>query len=253
LGAQPLAEEEHAAGLDAGEEAASWRAWREQRDLAARERLVLRHLEFARIMAGKLFARRTSDEIAFDEYMQLASVGLLEAVDRYDPQLGASFRTYAAHRIQGAILSGLEALTERQRQIALKRRVAQERMDSLKAGAKPDEEDAFSRLASVAVGLALGFMLDDANLYQAQESAYGDNTYTACETRQIQRRLYELAKELPERESKIIVRHYFQQIPFDEIAATLGLTKGRVSQIHKRAIAMLRDGLRGNGIVDLSL
>lgn len=235
------------------DEAQCWAAWRERRDLEARERLVLRHLDFARIIAGKLYARRTTDEIAFDEYFQLGSVGLLEAVDRYDPDLGASFRTYASHRIEGTILSGLEALTERRRQIALKRRTGQERLNSLDGKTDAPREDAFSRLASIAVGLAVGFMLDEAGLYQVEDASYGDNTYTACEIRQLQRRLLKLTKELPERESKIIVSHYFQQVPFDEIAKALGLTKGRVSQLHKRAIGMLRDGLRGKGGVDLAL
>jgi RNA polymerase sigma factor for flagellar operon FliA len=253
LGGQQVVGEERSREDAEEDEARLWAAWREARDLAARERLVLRHLDFARIMAGKLYARRATDEIGFDEYLQLASMGLLEAVDRYDPQLGASFRTYAGHRIQGAILSGLEALTERQRQIALKRRIAQERLESIKAEGDAAPADAFLRLASIAVGLALGFMLDDASLYQSEEGTYGDNTYTACEARQIQQRLYKLAKELPERESRIIVHHYFQQVPFDEIASTLGVTKGRVSQIHKRAITMLREALRGDGGVDLAL
>lgn len=153
------------------EESRLWRAWRQLRDAAARERLIHLHFGFARIMAGKLYARRHTDEVEFDEYLQLASVGLIESIDRYDPEQGASFRTYASHRIQGAILSGLEALTERASQLALRRRIEQERLQSLQAGSDVPAGDAFSRLASIAVGLALGFMLEDLAAFRAEEGA----------------------------------------------------------------------------------
>jgi RNA polymerase sigma factor for flagellar operon FliA len=234
------------AGGDSTEERRLWSAWREQRDAAARERLVHLHLDFARILAAKLYARRPTDDVEFAEYFQLASVGLLEAVDRYDPTLGASFRTYASHRIQGAVLSGLEALTERARQVALKRRLEQERLQSLKEAGDAGEArggDAFRRLAAVAVGLALGFMLEDVGLFRHEDALSGDNAYGNVELRQLLRRLQKLVSELPEREAKIIRHHYFQQVPFDEIAQQMSLTKGRVSQLHKRALQALRAGL----------
>jgi RNA polymerase sigma factor for flagellar operon FliA len=64
--------------------------------------------------------------------------------------------------------------------------------------------------------------------------------------------LLKLTADLPEREAKIIRHHYFQQVPFDDIAESLGLTKGRVSQLHRRALMMLRDAMRADGGVDLA-
>lgn len=238
-------------GPAAGDEALLWRAWRDHADARARERLIALHLDFARIMAGKLYARRHGDDIEFDEFLQLARVGLIEAVDRYDPGHGASFRTYASHRIQGSVLTGLEALSERGRQLAFRRRVEQERLLSL-ASSPTEGEDSFTRLSSIAVGLALGFMLDDVGMYQSQEVTYPDNSYSASESRLMQRRLLKLTAALPERESKIIRHHYFQQISFDEIAKSLGLTNGRVSQLHRRALMMLRDVMREDGGIDLA-
>lgn len=246
------AEEGDAGGGAADDEARLWRAWRERGDPLARQQLIGLHLDFARIMAGKLYARRHTGDIEFDEYLQLARVGLIESVDRYDPDLGAGFRTYASHRIQGSILSGLEALTERGRQLAFRRRIEQERLASLASRTEAGSEDSFTRLASVAVGLALGFMLDDVGMYQAQDVAYADNSYSTSESRQMQRRLLKLTADLPEREAKIIRHHYFQQVPFDDIAESLGLTKGRVSQLHRRALMMLRDAMRADGGVDLA-
>jgi RNA polymerase sigma factor FliA len=254
LSAQIISAEDEADQPKDAAEAQLWREWREHRDTASREQLIQLHIDFARIMAGKLYAKRRTNDVEFDEYRQIASVALIESVDRYDPDVGASFRTYASHRINGAILSGLEALTERARQLALKRRIEQERLQSLRSGEEMESGDAFARIASVAVGLALGFMLEDAGMYRAEDGAYADNAYAATESRQLQRRVLKLVIELPERESLIIRHHYFQQIPFDEIAESMGLTKGRVSQLHRRALTMLRTNLQSNAsIVDMAL
>jgi RNA polymerase sigma factor for flagellar operon FliA len=221
-------------------EAALWQAWRERGDAAARDALIGLHQDFARIMAGKLYAQRYTDEIEFDEYLQFARVGLLESIDRYDPAHGASFRTFSAHRMQGAVLSGLECLTECNRQVALRKRLEQERTNSL-AERDPDAPvDSFEHLVAVAVGLAVGYMLEDFGSYQALDSSYGDSAYTELADRQTRNRLHALMERLPAREARIIRHHYLQQVPFDEIARQMELTPGRVSQLHKRALEQLR-------------
>src|SRR5207247_5117094 len=99
---------------DTAEEAALWRQLRATSDAQAREKLLALHLPYARTLAATFYARRFHDEIEFGDYLQFASVGLLEALDRYDPGRGVQFRTFAARRMQGAILNGLEKLTEKQ-------------------------------------------------------------------------------------------------------------------------------------------
>ena len=228
-------------------EDALWAAHRSGSDAAARHALVMLHLGFA----AKLYGRRFSDDVAFEDYLQFASVGLIESVDRYDPALGAGFKTFAAHRIQGAILSGVDGLTEKLRQLEVRRSIKRERLASL--GARDGAEvDAFGRLASMAVGLALGFMLEDVGMYQAEGGSYGDNSYAEVESRQTRDRLLKAVQALPEREAQIIRHHYLQQIPFDQIAESLTLTKGRISQLHRRALTSLQLALKGSGGVDVS-
>ena len=129
-----MSESPHAAGA----ELALWQAFRAAGDGAAREELVRMHLPFARVMAAHCYARRHHDEIGFDEYLQFASVGLLEAMERYDPGRGAQFRTFAARRMQGAILDGLEHLSEKQQQIALRQRLRAERLQAVRELAAGD-------------------------------------------------------------------------------------------------------------------
>jgi hypothetical protein len=62
--------------------------------------------------------RRTSNELEFGDFMQVGTVGLLEAINRFNPERGVRFETYAGRRIEGAILSGVQSLSERQQQVS---------------------------------------------------------------------------------------------------------------------------------------
>jgi len=102
---------------------------------------------------------------------------------------------------------------------------------------------ALERLGDLAIGLALGFALE-AGPEGAEASAEPDNAYARIELIQLRRRIAELVGNLPESERRVIVRHYFQQQPFEEIARGLSLTKGRISQIHHAALRRMRERLR---------
>lgn len=219
---------------------------------SARKRIIDFYLPFARILAAKLYAKRTYMELEFMDYFQFASIGLVEAVDRYDPSRGAKFETFAAHRINGAILNGIESLSERQEQIAAKRRMT-DRLESLADEQEKSKEstELFRHLAELAIGLAVGFMLEDSGMYQAEEALYPDNTYRSVEIKQLRRRILELIEHLPTNEKRVIKYHYLQQIAFEEIGRILGVTKGRVSQIHKDALIRLRNSMQCNGDLDL--
>jgi RNA polymerase sigma factor FliA len=115
--------------LDTAEaEAGLWQRFRAAGDADARSRLLEMHLPYAKILAGVYFGRRYHDEVEFGDYLQLASIGLVEALDRFDPARGVQFRTFAARRMHGAILDGLERMTEKQQQIAARQRLRNERL-----------------------------------------------------------------------------------------------------------------------------
>lgn len=177
--------------------------------------------------------------------MQLGMVGLLEAIDRYTPARGVRFETFATYRIEGAILNGLPSYSELQRQLALRRDLARERAASLRDADGQRDRSALERLADLAISLALGFALEDSGLaYETEGPAEADNAYARVELAQLRRQLAELTGQLPEAEHRVIFRHYFQQQPFDEIAGGMGLTKGRISQLHHAALKRLREKLK---------
>lgn len=194
-------------------------------------------------------------ELEFADLVQLGMVGLLEAIDRYTPARGVRFETFATYRVEGAILNGLPAYSELQSQLEFRRHRAVERSRSIRAseGASQPGTSAMERLAELAVGLAIGFALEDSGMYQVDEAAsFPDNAYTRIELRQLKTRLATLVRELPAAERRVIERHYLQQIPFDEIALSVGLTKGRISQLHRTGLLMLRELLRTSKDFDIT-
>ncbi len=229
--------------------------WADRRSPTGRAALVDTYTPLVRRLAAKCYARRVGTELEFADLVQLGMVGLLEAIDRYTPSRGVRFETFATYRVEGAILNGLPAYSELQRQLEFRRTVVRERSASIRLAKEEGAQlsgSALDRLADLAVSLALGFALEDTGMYQADEATLPDNAYTRLELRQLVARLAALVKELPEAERRVIERHYFQQIPFDEIAAAFSLTKGRISQLHRAGLKRLRELLRLNNELDIA-
>jgi RNA polymerase sigma factor for flagellar operon FliA len=230
--------------LDAQAPAALWDDWTIRRDEAARQQLVTHYGAFARILAARAFSNRFSLELEFDDYLQFALLGLLEAVDRFDPARGVPFEAYASRRINGAVLSGVETLSEKQAQISARSQARKDRARSLAKDGAPEantQADPLQRLADIAVGLALGVMLEGATVYVSGDPSDSSGTpYDRVVIAQLRARLRRLVDQLPEQERRVLHHHYYQQVPFEEIAREAGLTKGRISQIHHAALRRLR-------------
>lgn len=257
---------QHAA-VAQGDEATLWQQFREHQRAEDREALIRHYLPYAHTVAATYYARRIHDEIEFDEYRQFAIVGLVESVDRYAEDRGAQFKTFASRRMHGAILNGLERMTEKQQQIALRMRLRQERMKEIKDAARDSAEAAqanegsraakaapFRYLAEVGIGMALTFLLEGTGLIESDSlaSAPAPQYYGSIEFRQLQQRLRYFIGTLSTQEQTVIRSHYLQEISFEEIAGTLGVTKGRVAQIHRAALEKLRKSLQSHHPSDVA-
>src|SRR4051794_38625496 len=86
---------------------ALWERFRRTGDSSLRAQLIERYLHLARGAAKRYFRLRSDDFVPFMDYLQYARIGLVEAIDDYDPGRAASFETYSSYRIRGALLNGL--------------------------------------------------------------------------------------------------------------------------------------------------
>jgi RNA polymerase sigma factor for flagellar operon FliA len=171
-------------------------------------------------------------------------LGLLEAIDGFDPTRLTPFSAYASQRIRGAVLDGLTKMSELNEQIAARRRARRERLASLShqgSNAELSTRETLKRLVELATGLALGFMLEGARIY-AHEEEPGD-VYEQVAWRELIARLKAEVAALPEPQRTVLAHHYGGALTFERIANLMGLTRPRVSQIHRTALATLKEQL----------
>ena len=220
-------------------EASLWRRWRFEAEFRCREQLFNRHSRLARALAWREYRRRPSHGLDRADFDQLALSGLLEALDRYDPLVGTPFTAFARYRIRGAIADGLAHSSESAANFAFRRRVEIERLRSLEGNQTENTADALRAIAEVAVGLAIGLIAERAG---AEETS---DPYQSNAWRELEVRLHQEIDRLPSAQRSVMTQHYRNGLPFGEIARLLGLSNGRISQLHRAAIISLRRRLGG--------
>lgn len=217
-----------------------WAQWHEQGNEAAREVLVQRYTEWARKLARAVFMRVRGRNADWADFVQNASVGLIEAMNSYDPKRGVPFEAYACRRVRGAVFNGLRALTATHL-VAASDMGWQERHDSL---LEDDDADPVERLVRIVATLGLGHALST----QIDAGLAGSPTpYDEAVRQQLRERIGHHLQRLPERERLILQLHYLHHVAFVDIARTLSVTKGRISQLHRQGLDRLRCRMHADG------
>lgn len=204
---------------------ALWERFRETRAAQLRDRLIERYLPLARTTAARFYRLRSDDSVPFEDYHQYARIGLVEAIDDYDPSREASFETYSSYRIRGAVLNGLGRESEIAAQRNFWRTRSQERPEM------PASVDEVRANDDAETGVDAE-VADDAVLA---------NPHAAVEQVELLSLIGNALEKLPVRERELIRRHYFEQCEFRVIALELAVSPGRVSQLHAQALLRIRE------------
>jgi len=214
--------------------AALWQRWQEKRDPKDRDALALRYAPWARRIARDVFMRCRARSSEWPDYVQNASVGLLEALDGFDEQRGVPFEGYARLRVRGAVFNGLRDLMTHSASPA-RLGLDRERVDSL---LDDDSGDPVEALIAVVSGLATGYLLGSS---AKPEAPQGPATpYDEAVRSQLGTTMTTMMSRLPARERDVLTLHYLNHMAFSQVADALGVTKGRISQLHRQALGRLR-------------
>lgn len=220
-------------------EASLWRRFRFERELRCREQIFTRYRGLARSIAVRQLNGRPRNGIEQGDVEQFAYEGLLHAIDRFDPLQGVPFGAFARRRIMGSIADGASRMTEVDARYSYRRRVENERARSI--GIDAAAADPLRALADLATGLAIGLMLEGTSLVEPTGGVdHRPNAYESLAWRELQALIAREIGRLPDREAVIVRQHYENGISFTHIAQLLGLSKGRVSQLHASALTKLR-------------
>jgi RNA polymerase sigma factor for flagellar operon FliA len=222
----------------AHDERTLWSRYRREGDAQARNALFDRYVPWSRSVARDVYRRVRLPQLDWADYAQNASVGLIEAMGRFDAARGIDFMAYAKPRVRGAVFNGLRTFLEDGNPHGHSSR-QRARVESLQG---EEGGDLVDQLVGTVTGLALGFLIDS----HATDAAFhpsGDASVLA-EHSQLGSALQDAMESLGAKEHQVLVLHYYQHLPFVEIAAILGLTKGRISQLHRAGLERMRRALR---------
>ena len=239
-----------------------WRRYKDNDDREAKDALVLKYLYLAKYIAGRI-AISVPAGVDRRDLVSWAVVGLLEAVEKYDPAQKASFSTFASHRIKGQVHDGMRNLDWLPRLQRQKVKKVDATADKLRAslGREPGAEeiadeiglevdevlDSLSKLASaelLSLDQPIGnphFASDERELtLESVVKDPGKSPLELAERTTTIEALAEAISKLNENQQKVVYLYYNEGLTLNEVAKVLDLTEGRVCQIHKEAIGKLR-------------
>ncbi len=229
------------------------------------EQALREHLPMVRFIALRM-RERLPQQVEMEDLISAGIVGLMDAMQRFDPQRKVQFRSYAQFRVRGAMLDSLRALDWGPRDLRRKGRAVEEAIRSLSArqGHAPTEQEVAAEMGLdlAAYQLLLGEIsgLDVGSLNAATAGDSGvealallpagpeGDPFLQCQSSEMRRLLAAAIAELPERERMVLTLYYYEELTMREVGATLGVVESRVSQLHSSAMARLRVALRAGHV-----
>ncbi|HUR95372.1 MAG TPA: sigma-70 family RNA polymerase sigma factor [Gemmatimonadales bacterium] len=240
-----------AAPLDINSVATLWARYRSAGDPEAREMLLRQFATLVHFVAHPMAARLTS--VPYEELVSAGNLGLLAAVNGYDPGRGLAFSTYAVPRIRGAILDDLRrgdrvprSTRARTRRLLAARATLAARLQRSPSPAETATElglelDAYWRWCDEVDPVESGVTGSGHRGEWATSPEHLPDYELLREERRAQVRL--ALKVLPERERRVLALYFFEELTLREIGVALGVTESRVSQLRQRALGRLREAL----------
>ncbi|MGI8742879.1 MAG: sigma-70 family RNA polymerase sigma factor [Bryobacteraceae bacterium] len=225
-----------------------------------RERLILEHLPQVRLIARRIH-ERLPESVSLDDLVSTGTLGLIAAIDRFDPTHNVKLKTYAEYKIRGAILDSLRGLDwaprqqrKRAKQIEWAISVIEQRLhrtpaeDEIAAELKLSMEEYHEWLVEIR-GVNLGSL----ECASADEDGHDLLKYISddeenwpsrlLEKSELQRLLAEAIEKMPKTERIVLSLYYHEELTLREIAKIIKLHESRVSQLKSQAILRLRSNL----------
>jgi RNA polymerase sigma factor FliA len=239
-----------------------------QGDSSTKDQLVLQYLPYVKNIVQRIHSQLPIG-VEEDDLTNVGVIGLIDAIDRYDPTRGVKFTTYAAFRIRGAVMGELRSRDVVSRTNRSKIRQLQNAyadlefkrggdvQDSEVADAMGIELDEFYQIRKMASLTFVSF--EDMGLFSQEDkndvidfmSGSGDeDPFQMTGMKEMRNATADAIEQLPEKEKMVISLYYWDELTMKEIGKVLELTESRVSQLHSQAIVHLRKAMRKKGLAD---
>ncbi|RDI38540.1 sigma-70 family RNA polymerase sigma factor [Aquicella lusitana] len=217
------------------------------------EQFVLNHLDLVKKIATQI-KRKLPSHIEFDDLLQSGLIGLLEARKNYNPEMGASFETYATIRIRGAIIDSLRKNSWISRDIIKKMKKVSDAINKIEKRNKQQAtlENIIMELNitheeyfKISQEINMFYVANLADKHVEHSLADDSNDPERIAQKDaVKTQLKEILKLLPEKEQLVLSLYYVEELTFKQIGEVLELTEARISQLHSIAIARIRAKMR---------
>jgi RNA polymerase sigma factor FliA len=244
---------------------ALWVEFAQTRDKGIRDRLILTYAPLVKYVAGRLGSGLPA-HVDEGDLVSYGLLGLIGAIERYDPSRDIKFETYAIARIKGAIIDELRALDWVPRSVRSRAREIERAISELEAktGVAPTDEQIAAKIgisvdeleesladisrSSIAALDELWSVSgegDQISLMDTIEDESGPRPEAALDQTEMREALADAIARLPEREKLVVTLYYYEELTLREIGEVLGVTESRISQLHTKAILRLKARLAG--------
>ncbi len=236
-----------------------WRKYTQDPDPATRERLLVKYLPLVKYVAGRMMTSLPSS-VEYDDLVSAGVIGLIGALERFDPNQGVKFETFVMPRIRGAILDELRALDWAPRSLRSKARKVDHAVEELerKLGRQAEPHEV-AQLLEMDLGAYSALVKEITNssllsldctgteegehvtsMYEVLEDPLSRTPLQEIEHEEMKKLLVEAIEQLPEQEKIVLALYYYEELTLKEIGRVLSITESRVSQIHSKAVRTLK-------------
>ncbi|MCG3210090.1 MAG: RNA polymerase sigma-D factor [Anaerolineae bacterium] len=235
-----------------------WQRYRQQNDRQAREELIIHYNRLVKYVVGRL-TLGLPPSLQYEDLVGYGILGLIEAIDRFNPEQGVKFATYAVTRIRGQIIDSLRAMDLLPRSVYRHNREVESALAALSQefGRAPEDHEVAQHL-NISLEQYYGWLGDinfsivsldqtlvydngeEGNLYGSLEDTHMPSPSQEIDDTEMKAELIAAIRKLPQREQLMISLYYNDGLTMKEIGQVLDVSESRVSQIHARAVLTLR-------------
>ncbi len=228
-----------------------------------RDQLIMDYAPLIRFVAQRISARLPSN-IETDDLISAGVIGLMDAIEKYDPARDNKFKTYAEFRIRGAILDELRSqdwvprsVRDKAKKIEktyalLEQKLGRSVTDSEisdQMGLKLEEYyDMIAKVKAVSLlsvdDLTASNQHDKRSLLESLENSNSRNPFSNLDNKNIRNLLMATIDDLPEKQKLVLSLYYYEELNLKEIGKILNVTESRVSQLHTQAIEKLKSKIK---------
>ncbi|HET8930865.1 MAG TPA: RNA polymerase sigma factor WhiG [Acidimicrobiales bacterium] len=242
---------------------ALWTRYKRSGKRYVRDQLILQYSPLVKYVAGRVAAGLPSS-VDQGDLVSCGMFGLVDAIDKFDPERGFRFETYAITRIRGAIMDELRSMDWVPRSVRAKTRRIEEAMAKLEAELHRAPTDAeladqlsvsvdqlqqmLSQISMTGVAaldelLSLGAESGDSVTLGDTIAGDSEDPSDVFESVEMRDRLREAVAALPERERMVLGLYYYEGLTLAQIGEVVGVTESRICQIHTKSVLQLRSRL----------